>query len=77
MLTIVDLHQEEELSSSSMRKVAGGEEPIPGGGNGSRSGAGPEGPNPDLSGLGEAVGEVGLGVAIFCAGVVFAMLLPP
>jgi hypothetical protein len=44
MLTIVDLHQEEELSSSSMRKVAGGEEPIPGGGNGSRSEAGPEGP---------------------------------
>ena len=55
MWTIVDLHQEEELSSSSMRKVAGGEEPIPGGGNGSRSG-GTTGDGPDLGPDGVIVG---------------------
>jgi hypothetical protein len=65
MLTIVDLHQEEELSSSDMRKVAGGEEPIPGGGNGSRS-EGTTGDGPDLGSdpvLLAAYGLVGGGAA--------------
>ena len=63
MLTIVDLKRNEELSSSSMRKVAGGEEPIPGGGNGSRSGGTTgEGPVPDpgiFTAVGAAIVVVG------------------
>jgi hypothetical protein len=47
MLTITDLNRNEALSSSSMGKVVGGEDKIPGGGNGSRS-EGTTGDGPDL-----------------------------
>jgi hypothetical protein len=76
MLTIVDLHQEEELSSSSMRKVAGGEEPIPGGGNGSRSEAGPEGPDPGaglIGGLLLSTAAVA-GAVMSCAPIIACLL---
>ncbi len=68
MLTIVDLHQEQELSSYEMRNVAGGEDKIPGAGNGSRSegttGDGPDlGPDPGLLVLNGVVGLCGLGLS--------------
>jgi hypothetical protein len=45
MLTITDLSRNEELSASRMGAVVGGEDDV-GCGSGSRSGAGPEGPDP-------------------------------